>query len=84
MSNTVTLQTADLPCVEVEIDARVIIPCPEVGFENRRASVACTKCEYFKGVFRLSYEGEWHQQYCIKCSRPISRRVQLEQIVIEK
>lgn len=43
-----------LPIVDVPIDERAVIPCPELGFKPRRASRACASCEQFHGIAMMT------------------------------
>ncbi len=75
-----------LKIIDVEIDSRVVIPCPAIDFRPRRAANACPNCEYFKGVGLMSDEPDigWHKKYAIRCTHVIERRTQLIPEVIEE
>ena len=75
-----------LKIIDVEIDGRVIVPCPEKDFKPRRAAVACPKCKHFKGIGLMSAEAdfEWHQKFVIRCEYIMERRTQILPEVIEE
>ena len=75
-----------LKIIDVEIDSRAIVPCPEKDFKPRRAAAACPKCKHFKGIGLMSEDDdlEWHQKFAIRCVHPVERRTQILSEVIEE
>lgn len=59
----------------VIIEHGVIIPCPMVGFSNRRAT-KCAECDLFQGLREINPDEKvpWHLRYMIICGHPIDRR----------
>ncbi len=74
-----------LKIVNVEIDSRVVIPCPEKDFRPRRAANACPGCDHFKGIGLMSEEPDigWHKKFAIRCAHVMERRTQLIPEIIE-
>ena len=65
----------------VEIDEAVVIACTEVGFKPRRAFKACGNCPHFRGIGRMRSEGDWSDQFAVRCGHIIERRTHVLEIV---
>ena len=72
-----------LPLVDVEIDDDILIPCPNVEFQNRRASKSCPDCPDFRGVFKKGDNGIWRLDYGILCGGAVERNTFVSPAVVE-
>lgn len=63
--------------MSIEIPASAYVPCPEIGFKNRKAT-KCVDCQHFKGLVdineKLPESVPFEQKYRIGCAHVIARR----------
>ncbi|MFZ5697773.1 MAG: hypothetical protein ACOY9J_03470 [Pseudomonadota bacterium] len=64
----------------VDIPKTAFIPCPALGFKNRRV-LKCIDCEFFHGVIDVQ-EGApvstpFDKKYRVACAHPVARRTVL-------
>ena len=70
-----------LEIAEVEIHKEAIVSCPKKDFKPTRAINHCPTCENFKGIGRMSDEGNWDAQYIIRCAHVMERRTRIIEVI---
>lgn len=64
--------------MSIEIPASAFVPCPAIGFKNRKAS-KCLECPHFHGLVDVNEKAgdgvPFEQRYRIGCAHMIARRM---------
>jgi len=58
-----------------------IIPCPDIGFKQRRVT-ACLTCKFFNGFGIMSKDESlpFDKRYAVRCSHVIERRTMIFEV----
>lgn len=59
---------------QVEIPAEVLVRCPLVNFDLRRAR-GCDGCEHMRGLTELADRGTFHARFQVRCAWPQDRQL---------
>jgi hypothetical protein len=62
----------------IDVPASAFVPCPQIGFKNRKAS-KCLECPHFQGLVDTNEKAPasmpFDQRYRIGCAHVIARRM---------
>lgn len=61
---------------DVVIPQSAFVPCPQIGFQNRRVT-KCAGCEHYRGLVEVmrAEDVQFEQRYRVVCAHAISRRM---------